>query len=86
MLPLRSPMAFKAGRGEEILGAWDAELGKYSVNIRYGAGVTAIEGQKGAFTIKTVDGKSMVAEAVVLTIGLRVSPEHFLDYTNQVQA
>jgi CRP-like cAMP-binding protein/Fe-S-cluster-containing hydrogenase component 2/thioredoxin reductase len=71
VLPLRSPMSFKAGRREEILGAWDAELGKYTVNIRYGAGVTAIEGQKGAFTIKTDDGKSMVAEAVVLAIGLQ---------------
>ena len=71
VLPLRSPMSFKAGRREEILGAWDAELGKYSVNIRFGAGVTAIEGKKGAFTIKTADGKSMAAEAVVLAIGLQ---------------
>jgi CRP-like cAMP-binding protein/Fe-S-cluster-containing hydrogenase component 2/thioredoxin reductase len=71
VLPLRSPMSFKAGRREEILGAWGQELGKYSVNIRFGAGVTAIEGKKGAFTIKTADGKSVVAEAIVLAIGLQ---------------
>src|SRR6202163_4949951 len=71
VLPLRSPMSFKAGRREEILGAWDEELGKYSVNLRYAAGVTAIEGAKGQFTVKTADGKSIVAEAVVLAIGLQ---------------
>src|SRR5205823_5867263 len=71
VLPLRSPMPFKAGRREEVLGTWGDELGKYGVNIRFGAGVTAIEGQKGRFTIKTTDGKSIVAEAIVLAIGLQ---------------
>lgn len=71
VLPLRSPMAFKAGRREEILGAWNEDLAKYSVNLRFGAGVTAIEGTKGQFTIKTADGRSVAAEAVVLAIGLQ---------------
>ena len=71
VLPLRSPLAFQAGTREQILGAWDEGLSKYSVNIRYGAGVTAIEGKKGAFTIRTTDGKSTAAEAVVLAIGLQ---------------
>ena len=36
VLPLRSPMSFAAGTREEIIGAWDAELAKYKVNIRFG--------------------------------------------------
>jgi CRP-like cAMP-binding protein/Fe-S-cluster-containing hydrogenase component 2/thioredoxin reductase len=71
LLPLRSPLAFQAGTREQILGAWDEGLKKYAVNIRYGAGITAIEGRKGAFNLKTADGKSLAAEAIVLAIGLQ---------------
>jgi thioredoxin reductase/CRP-like cAMP-binding protein len=71
VLPLRSPLSFQAGTRENVLGAWDEGLGKYSVNIRCGAGITAIEGKKGAFTLKTADGKTIDAEAVVLAIGLQ---------------
>ena len=71
VLPLRSPLAFQAGTREQVLGAWGDGLTKHNVNIRYGAGVTAIEGEKGAFTIRTADGKSLGAEAVVLAIGLQ---------------
>jgi CRP-like cAMP-binding protein/Fe-S-cluster-containing hydrogenase component 2/thioredoxin reductase len=71
VLPLRSPLPFAAGTREQVLGAWGDGLTNYSVNIRYGAGVTAIEGKKGAFTVKTADGKSLMAEAVVLAIGLQ---------------
>ena len=71
VLPLRSPLAFAAGTREQILGAWDEGLAKYSVNIRCGAGITAIEGKKGAFNLKTADGKSLAAEAIVLAIGLQ---------------
>src|SRR5215472_3034023 len=71
VLPLRSPLVFQAGTREQVLGAWDEGLKKHSVNLRFGAGVTAIEGKKGAFTIKTADGKSLQAEAVVLAIGLQ---------------
>jgi CRP-like cAMP-binding protein/Fe-S-cluster-containing hydrogenase component 2/thioredoxin reductase len=71
VLPLRSPLVFQAGTREQILGAWDEGLKKHSVNVRYGAGVTAIEGGKGAFRIKTADGKTTEAEAIVLAIGLQ---------------
>jgi len=71
VLPLRSPMSFAAGTREEIIGAWDTELAKYKVNIRFGAGVTAITGQKGAFALKLANGETVVAEHVVLAIGLQ---------------
>src|ERR1700687_4638111 len=48
VLPLRSPMSFAAGTREQILGAWNQELAKYGVNIRHGAGVTAISGERGS--------------------------------------
>src|SRR5271169_1111841 len=47
VLPLRSPMSFAAGARERVLEAWDRELLKLKVNIRYGEQVTAIKGQKG---------------------------------------
>ena len=47
VLPLRSPLSFAAGTREAILGAWDAELAKYKVNLRHGADVTAITRPEG---------------------------------------
>jgi CRP-like cAMP-binding protein/Fe-S-cluster-containing hydrogenase component 2/thioredoxin reductase len=71
VLPLRSPMSFAAGTREQILGAWDEELAKYAVNIRHGAGVTAISGERGSFALSLAGGGTVNAEAVVLAIGLQ---------------
>jgi len=71
VLPLRSPFSFEAGSRETILGKWDEELAKYKVNIRHGAQVTAIAGQKGGFTLTLKDGSKLAAETVVLAIGLQ---------------
>ncbi len=71
VLPLRSPMSFAAGTREMIIGAWDEELAKHKVNIRFGAGVTGITGQKGAFTLTLAKGAPVIAEHVVLAIGLQ---------------
>ncbi len=71
ILPLRSPMSFAAGTREKVLGAWDAELAKYKVNLRKGAGVTAIAGQKGAFALTLAGGDTVAAEHVILAIGLQ---------------
>ncbi len=71
VLPLRSPMSFAAGTREKVIGAWGEEIAKYKVNIRYGAAVTAITGEKGAFTLKLAKGDPVVAEHVVLAIGLQ---------------
>src|SRR5262249_60529180 len=70
VLPLRSPMSFEAGTREAILSAWDNEIGKYRVNLRFGAQVGGIEGAKGAFKLKLSDGSAVEAEAIVLGIGL----------------
>ncbi|HEX4858119.1 MAG TPA: cyclic nucleotide-binding domain-containing protein [Usitatibacteraceae bacterium] len=71
VLPLRSPMSFSAGTREAILGAWDNELKKYAVNIRYGAQVAGISGTKGDFTITLSNKQTVQAEHVILSIGLQ---------------
>ena len=71
VLPLRSPMSFAAGSRERILGAWDAELKTYGVNIRYQSEVRSISGGKGAFTITLTSGKTVEAGAVVISIGVQ---------------
>ena len=71
ILPLRSPLSFAAGTREAVLGAWDAEIAKYKVNLKQGAGVTAITGQKGAFALTLANGETIQAEHVVLAIGLQ---------------
>src|SRR5688500_15414766 len=71
VLPLRSPMSFAAGKREVVLGTWDEELKKHKVNVVYKAKVTEVQGQKGAFTIKTASGAVYQAENVVLCIGLQ---------------
>jgi CRP-like cAMP-binding protein/thioredoxin reductase/Fe-S-cluster-containing hydrogenase component 2 len=71
VLPLRSPMSFSAGSRETIIGTWDEELKKYAVNMRYGAQVTGITGEKGNFTITLANKSTVQAEAVILAIGLQ---------------
>ena len=71
ILPLRSPITFGAGRREAILGKWSEEIKKYGVNIRYQSAVTAISGTRGAFELKTAAGELVLAENVVLCIGLQ---------------
>ena len=69
VLPLRSPMSFAAGKREDILERWAAEIGKYKINLRLGARVEAISGTRGAFRLRTKDGAEFAAEHVVLCIG-----------------
>ena len=71
ILPLRSPITFAAGTREQILGAWNEGLAKYKVNLKKGAGVTAITGQKGAFALRLASGETIGAEHVILAIGLQ---------------
>ena len=52
-LDLRSPVPFVAGKREEILGGWQNSIDTDSINIRYNSEVTAIEGERGNFSIKT---------------------------------
>lgn len=71
ILPLRSPMSFAAGTREEILGHWGEELTRYGVNIRYGAAVIGIKGERGAFELTLGSGEKVAAEHVILAIGMQ---------------
>jgi len=71
MLPLRSPLAFAAGTRESILEGWNRSLHQHQVNVRYGARVTGVTGQRGDFLVTLADGGSVQAQAVVLAIGLQ---------------
>jgi CRP-like cAMP-binding protein/thioredoxin reductase len=74
ILPLRSPMRFEAGTREKILGEWAECLRELQVNIRYGAEVVDITGAKGDFHLKLQDGSEVLAESVILGIGLQGNP------------
>jgi len=71
ILPLRSSVGFAAGKRETVLETWSADLARLGVNIRHGANVTAIEGSRGAFVVRTASGESVTAECVVLAIGVQ---------------
>ena len=74
VLPLRSPLDFQAGTREAILAEWERGLAKHSVNIRYGAEVVAISGQRPDFTLKLKNGEQLQAETVVFAIGMQGNP------------
>lgn len=74
VLPLRSPVPFEQGTREAILDGWAGALREHSVNVRYSAGVAAIEGQKGDFRLTLDDGEVVEAEHVILGIGVQGNP------------
>jgi CRP-like cAMP-binding protein/Fe-S-cluster-containing hydrogenase component 2/thioredoxin reductase len=71
VLPLRSPLSFEAGTRESILDSWNQSLREQKVNVRFGANVTGISGQRGDFLITLASGETLAAETVVLAIGLQ---------------
>ncbi|HEX2829474.1 MAG TPA: cyclic nucleotide-binding domain-containing protein [Burkholderiales bacterium] len=71
VLPLRSPIAFSAGKREAVLDRWNTDLRRYGVDIRLRARVTQIAGGQGAFVITTAQRERFEAENVVLCIGLQ---------------
>lgn len=71
ILPLRSPVPFKAGSREEILGAWDDGAARLKINVRHGAEVTSIKKQEAGHFVIGFSGGSVEADAVVLGIGLQ---------------
>src|SRR5690349_1108488 len=71
ILPLRSPVAFKAGSRESILGGWNEAAQRLKINVRHGHEVSTIKPLAGGgFELKCANGQSFAADAVVLGIGL----------------
>lgn len=73
-LPLRSDVGFEEGSREEVLGACEAGVKGANANVRFNAEVTAIKGAKGAFQLTLASGDVVVAENVVLAIGVQGNP------------
>jgi CRP-like cAMP-binding protein/thioredoxin reductase/Fe-S-cluster-containing hydrogenase component 2 len=71
VLPLRSSCSFEAGKREAILETWDREAENLGINVRYGAEVTAISGERGAFSLTLGNGDIIEADNVILAIGLQ---------------
>jgi len=71
VLPLRASVHFEAGTRERILGGWDDGVKRHGTNVRFGAEVAKIKGEKGNFTLTLADGGEIRAETVVLGIGLQ---------------
>jgi thioredoxin reductase len=70
-LDLRSPMQFVAGTRESILDSFDKEVAAFGVNVQFGAVVSGIEGQKGRFAITLDSTEVILAEHIVLAIGVQ---------------
>jgi Fe-S-cluster-containing hydrogenase component 2/thioredoxin reductase/CRP-like cAMP-binding protein len=74
MLPLRSAVAFAAGRREEVLDAWLRAIEASKVNIQYGSEVSAISGSQGDFQLHIRGGKLVRAQNVILALGAQGKP------------
>ncbi len=74
ILPLRSPIGFEAGKREEILDVWEKGVETLGVNIKYGAEVKSISGEKGNFTIGLMNGEELQAKHIILGIGMQGNP------------
>lgn len=74
ILPLRSSLAFEVGKREEVLATWQQGVKTHNVNLQSNAEVIAIDGIKGNFEIKLKNGTSVIAETVVLAIGVQGNP------------
>jgi CRP-like cAMP-binding protein/Fe-S-cluster-containing hydrogenase component 2/thioredoxin reductase len=70
-LPLRSDLDFKAQSREEVIAGWTGAVEGAKANIRMGAEVTSIKGQKGNFQLGLGSGETITAEYVVLSIGVQ---------------
>ncbi len=71
ILPLRSSVRFAAGRREEVLHIWKEDLQAHGVNLRLGAAVVGVQGQRGEFKVALASGETLSAEFVVLALGLQ---------------
>ena len=73
-LNLRSDCEFEQGTREHILQRWEQGLNDNGVNVRYNSEVSRVSGEQGKFTIEISDGTSLLAENIVLAIGVQGNP------------
>lgn len=71
ILPLRSPLPFKAGSREAILDGWNEGIQRLNTNVKFGHEVEKIQKGPAGFTLSCANGASFEAEFVVLGIGLQ---------------
>ncbi|TLY48835.1 MAG: cyclic nucleotide-binding protein, partial [Gammaproteobacteria bacterium] len=71
VLPLRSPVPFKAGSREAILDGWNQSAQQLKINAKYKHEVSAIKKEGAGFTLKCANGQTIEAEFVVMGIGLQ---------------
>jgi Fe-S-cluster-containing dehydrogenase component/thioredoxin reductase/CRP-like cAMP-binding protein len=74
MLPLRSDIAFEAGRREDILAGWEEGIRRSNINVRYGAEVVNITRAAQAFSIELKYGGIVRANRVILALGIQGNP------------
>ena len=74
VLPLRAAARFEAGTREKILGEWDADAAKAKINLRHRAEVVKIEKLDDHFRLSLQSGEQLLAEKVVLGIGVQGNP------------
>ena len=68
-MPLRSSVRFAEGTREQVLEAWEEDIRRLKINIRFHSALKSIEGEAGAYRLVTTSGEAFDAESVVLAIG-----------------
>lgn len=71
ILPLRSPVDFKAGIREDILQGWNDRTQELGTNVRFKAELTGLTGEKGNFELTINKTEKITASNVILAIGLQ---------------
>src|SRR5260221_4839974 len=74
MLPLRSDIAFAAGRREDILADWQDGIQRSNINVRYCAEVMKITRTGKSFSIELNSGDIVRANRVILALGIQGNP------------
>lgn len=70
-IPLRCDLTFGPRRREDVLTTWRREVDTLGVQMRYAAEVVSIVKSGGIFKIDLANGDQILAEQVVLAIGLQ---------------
>jgi Fe-S-cluster-containing dehydrogenase component/thioredoxin reductase len=74
LLPLRSDLKFAAGRREEVLQTWHADISSAQINVRYRAEVTQVSRIEAGFLVTLKSGERISAARVVVALGVQGNP------------